>query len=319
MARKHLNNFKNNMNNNWESSQQLLNISETFYSVQAEGLTTGIPARFIRLKGCNLSCGISKKHLSQIQIAGKGNTPSGGFIGDLHQQGVATWTCDSAPVWLFGDKRTYESLYDELANNIMANGQSELDWISRGRVHIIWTGGEPTLPIHQKAIVGWLKYAKQRYEAQTGKVFSPHNEIETNGTVAISLELLKELYLITCSAKLANSGMDAGVRISEAAIDTIVSARRPKAYGKQFEGMSQLFPMFQFKFVVSTEQDLINAFEEYIDPFGIPPHNIVIMPGLDNQADFHERTRFVLELAKKYGIRGLTRLHISAWNQATGV
>jgi hypothetical protein len=44
-----------------------------------------------------------------------------------------------------------------------------------------------------------------------------------------------------------------------------------------------------------------------------------MMPGLDSQEDYHERTRFVLEMAKKYGYRGLTRLHISAWDRATGV
>jgi hypothetical protein len=39
------------------------------------------------------------------------------------------------------------------------------------------------------------------------------------------------------------------------------------------------------------------------------------MPGMDKQEDFHERTQWVLEMSKKYKFRGLTRLHISAWNQ----
>jgi hypothetical protein len=43
------------------------------------------------------------------------------------------------------------------------------------------------------------------------------------------------------------------------------------------------------------------------------------MPGLDDQADFHERTNFVLEMAKIYKFRGLTRLHISAWNKTLNV
>ena len=34
-----------------------LNLSEHFYSVQCEGASTGYPAYFIRLKGCNLMCG----------------------------------------------------------------------------------------------------------------------------------------------------------------------------------------------------------------------------------------------------------------------
>jgi hypothetical protein len=43
------------------------------------------------------------------------------------------------------------------------------------------------------------------------------------------------------------------------------------------------------------------------------------MPGLDDQDDFHERTNFVLEMAKKYKFRGLTRLQISAWNNTLNV
>jgi len=54
---------------------------------------------------------------------------------------------------------------------------------------------------------------------------------------------------------------------------------------------------------------------DYVKPFNIPMHRIVLMPGLDNIKDFEERTRFCMELAKKYRVRGLTRLHIGAWGQ----
>ena len=43
------------------------------------------------------------------------------------------------------------------------------------------------------------------------------------------------------------------------------------------------------------------------------------MPGLDSQKNFHERTLFSLEMGKKYGYIGLTRLHVSAWDKTTGV
>jgi hypothetical protein len=43
------------------------------------------------------------------------------------------------------------------------------------------------------------------------------------------------------------------------------------------------------------------------------------MPGLDSQDNFHDRTKFVLEMAKKYKFVGLTRLHVSAWDKTTGV
>ncbi len=76
---------------------------------------------------------------------------------------------------------------------------------------------------------------------------------------------------------------------------------------------------YQFKFVVSTEDDIFEMFDTYINPLNIPLKNVVCMPGLDDQNNFHERTRWVLEMAKKYKFRGLTRLHVSAWNKTTGV
>ena len=45
----------------WEPSsmtiENQLRISESFYSIQGEGATSGYPAYFIRLQGCNLMCG----------------------------------------------------------------------------------------------------------------------------------------------------------------------------------------------------------------------------------------------------------------------
>ncbi len=34
-----------------------LAVSEVFYSIQGEGITTGVPSVFVRLGGCNLMCG----------------------------------------------------------------------------------------------------------------------------------------------------------------------------------------------------------------------------------------------------------------------
>jgi hypothetical protein len=76
---------------------------------------------------------------------------------------------------------------------------------------------------------------------------------------------------------------------------------------------------YQFKFVISTEDDVKEAFRDFVEPFNIPLKNVVCMPGLDSQTDFHERTQFVLEMGKKYKFRALTRLHISAWDKTLNV
>jgi hypothetical protein len=76
---------------------------------------------------------------------------------------------------------------------------------------------------------------------------------------------------------------------------------------------------YQFKFVVSKEEDIEEIMRDFVKPFNIPLKNIVIMPGMDDREDFHERTRFSLEMGKKYRIRALTRLHISAWDRVINV
>jgi hypothetical protein len=129
-----------------------------------------------------------------------------------------------------------------------------------------------------------------------------YNEIETNGTVYIEDNLFLLLNQINCSPKLSNSGLDAKQRINPDAIKRIMEHSN-----------------YQFKFVISNEEDVQELFRDFIVPFNIPLKNVVCMPGLDSQTDFHERTQFVLEMAKKYKFRGLTRLHISAWDKTLNV
>src|SRR5690606_8585587 len=107
---------------------------------------------------------------------------------------------------------------------------------------------------------------------------------------------------INCSPKHKNSGNDTRLRYKTDAHESITKHSN-----------------YQFKFVISEEKDMEEIFNDYINPLNIPLTNVVIMPGLDDQRDFHERTRFVLETAKKYKVIGLTRLHVSAWNKTTGV
>ena len=273
------------------SNSNQLTISEHFYSIQCEGRTTGYPAYFIRLKGCNLSCGLSTKHLLEVKNAGRGNTDSGTFTGDLHGEGTATWTCDTAPIWLFGDTMTNDQLIGHWKD------QNILEWIKQGRIHLIWSGGEPTIPKHQKTIVQFLDYFCDTYNDS-----KTYNEIETNGTFFIEDGLFNHLHQINCSVKLANSGMEKDRRIVPEALKRIMA-----------------HPNYWFKFVISEEKDLVEIIRDFIEPFSIPWSRILMMPGLDSQADFHERTRFVLEMAKKYGYIGLTRLHVSAWDKTVSV
>ena len=280
-------------------SKTTFKLSEDFYSVQCEGLSTGYPAYFVRLTDCNLACGFTQKMLNQIR-KGEITDTAGTIVGDLQDEGLATWTCDSAPVWLKGREVPFQYLIDRWKE------QGIYEDICSGLIHIIWTGGEPTLKYHQESIIAftewWIGHEPLVYEAGDVIQFNPYYEIETNGTIFIEPVLMSYLKQINCSAKLANSGMSEKKRIVPESITRIMQ-----------------HPNYSFKFVISTEEDIKEFMGDYVKPFNMPLHKVICMPGLDKQENFHERTRFVLEMAKKYKFIGLTRLHISAWNQATGV
>lgn len=297
-------------------STNSLKVSERFYSIQGEGKTTGVPAYFIRLTDCNLSCGSTQKMLNTIRRGELAIDTNTNFHGDLHKQGEASWTCDSIAVWIKGG----EIFFQEILKSWQSEGIYED--IKRGLCHIVWTGGEPTLVQHQKAIIQFYKWWDEKrlqdendrtyyYNAEGQRTqlihsgdecFEQYNEIETNGTVYINDDLFLLLDQINCSPKLSNSGMSKKKRIVSTAILRIMEHCN-----------------HQFKFVVDSEEDIKEVFEDFITPFNIPLQNVCMMPALDDQALYHERTNFICEMAKKYKFIAAQRLHISSWGAVTGV
>jgi organic radical activating enzyme len=269
-------------------------ISSDFYTVQGEGISSGIPSYFVRFGICNLTCGMSRAFTNML--AKEAKLEDGEIIeGDLVKEGKATWTCDSTSQWLW---RGEDKEFDYLINRWKEEGV--YDYIKDGSVHVIWTGGEPTIKGHQESIINFTNYWMSRYLDRND--VNPYYEIETNGTIVIDVKLFNMLDQINCSPKLANSGMTEKQRIVPEAIERI----------KQHKN-------YQFKFVISTEDDILELFRDFVVPFKIPLKNVVCMPGLDDASNFEERTRFVMEMAKRYRFRGLTRLHIAAWNKTLNV
>lgn len=266
-------------------------ISSDFYSVQGEGKSSGVPSYFVRLGTCNLTCGMSRLFTNKL-LKEKSLEDGEIFVGDLHAEGKATWTCDSTSQWLWrGEDKEFQYLIDRWKE------QGIYDDIKNGTIHIIWTGGEPTIKGHQEAIVNF-----DNFISNLDIDYYPYNEIETNGTIYIEDPLFDIINQINCSPKLSNSGMTEKQRIVPEAIKRIME-----------------HPNYQFKFVISNEEDVKELFRDFVEPFNIPLKNVVCMPGLDDAVNFEERTQFCLEMAKKYRFTGLTRLHIAAWNKTLNV
>lgn len=65
-----------------QDNRNFLMVAEKFYSIQGEGRTTGIPAVFLRLTGCNILCQSEN------------------------------WICDTIEVWKKGDKTPFERVIE---------------------------------------------------------------------------------------------------------------------------------------------------------------------------------------------------------------
>jgi len=156
-------------------NQDKLPIAESFYSLQGEGMTTGYPAVFVRLAGCNLMCG------------GQGTQ----FDKELHNG--ATWRCDTIEVWMNGKMKPFEDCLDIESLEALKNG-----------ANLIITGGEPMM--NQDRIVAFMDFLLAHYN------LTPYLEIETNGTVLPSEDMKRVVSQWNCSPKLTNSGNEKTIR-----------------------------------------------------------------------------------------------------------
>lgn len=240
-----------------------LALSEVFYSIQGEGPTCGHPAVFIRLGGCNLMCG------------GMGTQ----FTRELENN--ATWRCDTIEVWMKAQSREYKDVLTEECITAIKNG-----------ANVVLTGGEPLM--QQNTLIEFVKWLRSNVKQEC------YIEIETNGTIMPTSELLLEVQQFNVSPKLSNSGNDRSLTYRSDVIEVFNQHRNSC-----------------FKFVVFNEQDWKEIKTDYI-PL-IDMKNVWLMPAGEDQDLLSKTKQYVAELAKENHLKYTSRLHIDIWNKKTGV
>jgi len=155
--------------------------------------------------------------------------------------------------------------------------------------HMVITGGEPLL---QQAELEPLVASL----ASEGFTF----EVETNGTIIPTPELLRHIGQWNVSPKLRTSGMLPEERLIPLALETF--AQLPKAY---------------FKFVIAAESDIdeVCALKEQ---YNIPPDRVLLMPEGRTPDALERKNEWLSDACLKYGFRFSTRLHIILWGDERG-
>jgi len=155
--------------------------------------------------------------------------------------------------------------------------------------HLVVTGGEPLL--HQRLLSSLLSDLKQ---------LAYFVEVETNGTVAPSAEMMALVDCFNVSPKIGNSLVQKNIRIRQTALGAFVKS------GKAW-----------FKFVICEPNDVIEV-EELISAYNIPRERVLLMPEGTDAGTLSARGKWLVEVCKQHGFRFTPRLHILLFGNRRG-
>lgn len=185
------------------SGHRAVPVSEVFYSFQGEGVNCGRRALFVRLMGCNLTCGYTTTPRAA-------DTPvAGSMLCDTEY----TWNAARHNLTAGTRHLTPQQVWDELA----ALDPSATDPTLAPVDLIVVSGGEPLL--HTEALTHLATRA-----TETGRQL----EIETNATITPGAELISTGAAFNAGLKLANTAVPRKKRIKPAAIRAIQASGKAR-------------------------------------------------------------------------------------------
>ncbi|MDA4127222.1 MAG: 7-carboxy-7-deazaguanine synthase QueE [Thaumarchaeota archaeon] len=199
---------------------------------------------------------------------------------------LCRWPCDTIPIWREGELQTYEELYTSWCRN-------GWDIALKRDAHLILTGGEPLT--RQDELTNFLQYLSKMG-------LRPFIEVETNATILPNRKFERFITHYTCSPKLSNSGMPRARRYRENALQF-------------FSANSKAV----FKFVIDKREDTEEVLRDFILKFDLSRTKVYLMPESTSNTELKEKSEWLIEVCKQHGFNFSTRLHLSIWDQLTGV
>ncbi|MBL8545775.1 MAG: 7-carboxy-7-deazaguanine synthase QueE [Hyphomonadaceae bacterium] len=235
---------------------------EIFRSIQGEGPAIGRPRTFVRLSGCNLHC---------------------------------VW-CDTAYTWNWVG--TPFAHRDNAKFNLSAEMVSLSVKETAARIRalpsegVVITGGEPLL--QTGAVVELIDTL--RLDDHRAWV-----DIETNGSIVPSQELVDRIDFFVVSPKLAHSGNEAALALKDEAL-------------RRFAQMTSA----SFKFVVKDAAD-VEAVAALAETYAFAKQRIYIMPEGTTSEALLARGPTLIDAVIAHGFNYSDRLHIHLFGQKRGV
>ncbi|PZR58947.1 MAG: 7-carboxy-7-deazaguanine synthase [Candidatus Meridianibacter frigidus] len=171
----------------------MLQVNEIFYSFQGEGTHTGIPAVFVRLAGCNLSCRFCDTDYSLKALLG---------VDDVLAQ-VQTLSPECPTVILTGGEPLAQTQTPDLIDALARNGR---------RVHIESNGTVP-VPLSEDV---WLTVSPK--ERLHSSMAARANEIKLIVDERVPLEWLDQFPLATPAFLQPENNKPKNVALAMAAI-----------------------------------------------------------------------------------------------------
>lgn len=195
--------------------------------------------------------------------------------------------CDSTEVWRKGNSYSVFELLTLME-------ESGLVEDLRNGHHLVLTGGSPIKQQAQLAVLIAL------FHVQKG--FLPYIEVENECVLAVDPNFAQFVSQWNNSPKLANSEMKKELR-----------------YKPEVLQQASLMNNSWFKFVISKVEDWEEIYNDFLESGLIDRSQVILMPCGINREELDASREMVADLAIRENVLFSDRLHITLWNQKTGV